>query len=86
MDRGACLQSMAGCSPWGHKELDTTNTFTFFLSVTHLNFTMLLRVSPILCLALEMKGGESPSSCRQRAHSLMEEALGPTSIGFSFNI
>ena len=23
-DRGAWLQSMAGCSPWGHKELDTT--------------------------------------------------------------
>ena len=28
MDRGACLRSMAGCSPWGHKELDTTELVT----------------------------------------------------------
>ena len=26
-------RSLAGYSPWGHKESDTTNTFTFFLLI-----------------------------------------------------
>ena len=77
----ARLQSM-GSQRAGHNY----HLHLLSLSITHLNFTMLLHVSPILCPALEMKGREGPSSCHQRAHSLTEEALGPTSVGFSFNI
>ena len=80
-EKPARLQSM-GSQRVGHNY----QLHLLSLSITHLNFTIFLHVSPILCPALEMKGGEGPSSCHQRAHSLMEEALGPTAVDFSFNV